>query len=86
MLPLSACVSVMVKTPDQAKTDRLWDVHGPCGWLKDRYGLSWQVVSARVHDLMTDPDTARAGRAQAAVMQMGKIDIATVDAAARKAA
>lgn len=93
MFPLSECVSVMVKTPDQAETDRLWAAlaadggsHGPCGWLKDRFGLSWQVVPALVYDLMTDPDTARAGRALAAVMQMGKIDIAAVDAAAREAA
>ncbi|RYI05710.1 MAG: VOC family protein, partial [Acetobacteraceae bacterium] len=79
--------------PDQAETDRLWDAlaadggsHGPCGWLKDRYGLSWQVVPKLVYDLMTAPDKAQAGRALAAVMQMGKIDIATVEAAIRKAA
>lgn len=93
MFPLSQCVSVMVKTPDQAETDRLWAAlvegggsHGPCGWLTDRYGLSWQVVPALVYDLMTDPDRDRAARALAAVMQMGKIDIATVKAAALEAA
>lgn len=92
MFPLSECVSVSVMTPDQAETDRLWEAlasdggsHGPCGWLKDRYGLSWQVVPKLVYDLMTGQDTARAGRAMAAVMQMGKIDIATVEAAARAA-
>ena len=89
MFPLSECVSVMVKTPDQAETDRLWEAlvegggsHGPCGWLKDRYGLSWQVVPALVYDLMTAPDKDRAARALAAVMQMGKIDVAAVEAAA----
>ncbi|NJM83459.1 MAG: VOC family protein [Tabrizicola sp.] len=89
MFPLSECVSVMVQTPDQAETDRLWEAlaagggsHGPCGWLKDRFGLSWQVVPERVVQLMTGPDKARAGRALAAVMQMGKIDIAAVEAAA----
>ncbi|MFP5480833.1 MAG: VOC family protein [Alphaproteobacteria bacterium] len=89
MFPLSECVSVSVSTPDQAETDRLWEAlaagggsHGPCGWLKDRYGLSWEVVTA----LMTTPDKARAERVLAAVMQMGKIDIATVEAAAREAA
>jgi predicted 3-demethylubiquinone-9 3-methyltransferase (glyoxalase superfamily) len=89
MFPLSECVSVSIKTPDQAETDRLWEAlaagggsHGPCGWLKDRYGLSWQVVPAQVYDLMTHPDRARAGRALAAVMQMGKIAIAPVLAAA----
>lgn len=93
MFPLSECVSVSVMTPDQAETDRLWEAlaadggnHGPCGWLKDRYGLSWQVVPKLVYDLMTAPDKVRAGQALAAVMQMGKIDIATVEAAIRKAA
>ena len=93
MFPLSECVSISVKTPDQAETDRLWAAlvegggsHGPCGWLKDRYGLSWQIVPAAVYDLMTNPDRARAGRALAAVMQMGKIEIAPVLAAADAAA
>ena len=89
MFPLSECVSVMVQTPDQAETDRLWEAlvagggsHGPCGWLKDRFGLSWQVVPEKVMRLMVAPDKARAARALAAVMQMGKIDIAAAEAAA----
>lgn len=89
MFPLSECVSVMVATPDQAETDRLWQAlvegggsHGPCGWLKDRFGLSWQVVPARVQALMLDPDRARAERALQAVMGMGRIDLAAVEAAA----
>ena len=89
MFPLSECVSVMVATPDQAETDRLWEAlvegggsHGPCGWLKDRFGLSWQVVPEAALRLMTSPDRARAGRALGAVMQMGKIDLAAVEAAA----
>ena len=89
MFPLSECVSVMVETPDQAETDRLWEAlaakggsHGPCGWLKDRFGLSWQVVPEAVSRLMTSPDRAKAGRALGAVMQMGKIDLAAVQAAA----
>lgn len=89
MFPLSECVSVMVRTPDQAETDRLWAAlvegggqHGPCGWLKDRFGLSWQVVPEQVMRLMTASDKERAGRALAAVMQMGKIEIAAVEAAA----
>lgn len=93
MFPLSECVSVSVLTPDQAQTDRLWEAlaagggsHGPCGWLKDRYGLSWQVVPEAVYALLIAPDRDRAGRALAAVMEMGKIDIATVEAAARAAA
>jgi predicted 3-demethylubiquinone-9 3-methyltransferase (glyoxalase superfamily) len=89
MFPLSECVSVMVRTPDQAETDRLWDAlvegggsHWPCGWLKDRFGLSWQVVPQRVYELLTTTDTGKAARVLAAVMTMGKIDIATVNAAA----
>ena len=89
MFPLSECVSVMIETPDQAETDRLWDAlvegggsHGPCGWLKDRYGLSWQVVPEAASRLMASPDKAKAERALAAVMQMGKIDLAAVEAAA----
>jgi predicted 3-demethylubiquinone-9 3-methyltransferase (glyoxalase superfamily) len=89
MFPQSESVSVMIETPDQAETDRLWDAlvegggsHGPCGWLKDRFGLSWQVVPEGFARLMAGGDSARAERALAAVMQMGKIDIAAVEAAA----
>lgn len=88
MFPLSECVSVMVRTETQAETDRLWQAlpvdggsHGPCGWLKDRFGLSWQILPAGVYALLTDPDTARAARALAAVMTMGRIDLAAVEAA-----
>lgn len=90
MFPLSECVSILIETPDQAETDRLWTAlvegggsHGPCGWLKDRFGLSWQVVPAAVSRLLADP--ACAERALAAVMTMGKIDLAAVEAAARQA-
>jgi predicted 3-demethylubiquinone-9 3-methyltransferase (glyoxalase superfamily) len=93
MFPLSECVSVMVQTPGQAETDRLWaslveggGSHGPCGWLKDRFGLSWQIVPERVMVLMTDSDKAKAARALSAVMGMGKIDLAAVEAAAAAAA
>jgi predicted 3-demethylubiquinone-9 3-methyltransferase (glyoxalase superfamily) len=89
MFPLSECVSILVETPDQAETDRLWDTmvegggsHGPCGWLKDRFGLSWQIVPAEVGRLMRDPDRARASRGMSALMQMGKIDLAAIRAAA----
>lgn len=85
MFPLSECVSIMIETPDQAETDRLWEAlvegggsHGPCGWLKDRYGLSWQVIPAEASRIMASPDRARAERALKAVMGMGKIDLAAV--------
>ena len=88
MFPLSECVSIMVRTPDQAETDRLWEAlvegggsHGPCGWLKDRFGLSWQIVPDRVCRLMMDADRSRAERVLAAVMQMGRIDLAAAEAA-----
>ncbi|TAG20286.1 MAG: VOC family protein [Rhodobacterales bacterium] len=88
MFPLSECVSISVATPDQDETDRLWDAlvegggsHGPCGWLKDRFGLSWQIVPQAVLQLLTSPDQATAHRALTAVMEMGKIDLAAVIAA-----
>jgi predicted 3-demethylubiquinone-9 3-methyltransferase (glyoxalase superfamily) len=89
MFPLSECVSVMVRTPDQAETDRLWaslveggGSHGPCGWLKDRFGLSWQIVPEPVYGLLVDRDREKAARALASVMTMGRIEIAVVEAAA----
>lgn len=89
MFPLSECVSILVETPDQAETDRLWEAmvagggsHGPCGWLKDRFGLSWQIVPAEFARLVRDPDKARAARVLAAMMTMGKIDLAAIRAAA----
>ncbi len=88
MFPLSECVSIMIQTPDQAETDRLWDAlvegggsHGPCGWLKDRFGLSWQIVPEAVLHWMMQPDKAKAARVLASVMTMGKIDLATAEAA-----
>jgi len=55
---------------------------GPCGWLKDRYGLSWQIVPSVMYELIADPDPERAQRAIAAMLQMGKLDIAELERAA----
>lgn len=81
-------VSFMVMTEDQAETDRLWDAliadggsENVCGWLKDRWGLSWQITPRRLLDLTTDADPARAKAAMQAMMKMRKIDIAALDAA-----
>lgn len=81
--------SIMVVCDDQAEVDRLWDgltadggEPGPCGWLKDRWGLSWQVVPRALLELQQDPDRARAARANAAMLTMGKIDVAALHAAA----
>lgn len=82
-------VSFVIDCETQADVDRYWETltadggqPGDCGWLKDRFGLSWQVVPRRLPELLTDPDPARAQRAMQAMMQMHKIDIAALEAAA----
>ena len=82
-------VSFLIDCKDQAEVDHYWDVlvegggeHGQCGWLKDRFGLSWQVVPAGWEAMLTDPDPERVDRAMAAMMQMTKIDLAALEAAA----
>ena len=78
----SEAVSFVVECDDQAEVDRLWDamtadggVPGPCGWLKDRFGLSWQIVPRELNELTSDPDPARARRAMEALLKMGKIEV-----------
>ncbi len=84
----SEAVSFQIDCADQAEVDHYWDrlVDGGegsmCGWLKDRYGVSWQVVPRRLVELVTDPDPARAKAATRAMMTMRRIDIATLEAAA----
>jgi predicted 3-demethylubiquinone-9 3-methyltransferase (glyoxalase superfamily) len=75
-------VSFVVECDDQAEVDRLWDAltadggePGPCGWLKDRYGLSWQIVPRELNELTSDPDPDRARRAMEAMLKMGKIEV-----------
>jgi predicted 3-demethylubiquinone-9 3-methyltransferase (glyoxalase superfamily) len=75
---------------DQAEIDRYWDAlvqgggeHGPCGWLKDRYGLSWQVNPKQMSGWMASKDIAARDRAFAAMMKMQKLDIATLERAYR---
>jgi len=87
--PFTEAVSFQVRTEDQAETDRLWDAlianggkASDCGWLKDRWGLSWQITPQRLLDLISAKDQGRAKRAMDAMMTMQKIDIATVEAAA----
>ena len=82
-------VSFVIDCETQADVDRYWETltadggqPGDCGWLKDRFSLSWQVVPRRLPELLTDPDPARAQRAMQAMMQMHKIDIAALEAAA----
>jgi predicted 3-demethylubiquinone-9 3-methyltransferase (glyoxalase superfamily) len=82
-------ISLTVDCEDQAEVDRYWDAltaggGNPvqCGWLKDRYGLSWQIVPRRLPELLSDPDTAKAKRVMEAMIQMVKIDVAAIEAAA----
>ena len=88
--PHSQAVSFMIETDDQAETDRLWDAitsnggqPSACGWIKDRWGVSWQITPKRLLELFTDQDRGRARRAMQAMMQMSKIDIAALERAAR---
>jgi predicted 3-demethylubiquinone-9 3-methyltransferase (glyoxalase superfamily) len=81
-------VSFMIPCADQAEVDHYWDhlVEGGepsrCGWLVDRFGVSWQVVPNRLPELLGDPDPDRAGRALQAMLTMQKLDIAALEAAA----
>ena len=85
---LSEAVSISVETPDQAETDRLWAAltadggeESVCGWLKDRYGVSWQIFPKRLTELTLSSDKAVSDRAMAAMMKQKKIDIAAIEAA-----
>jgi 2-polyprenyl-6-hydroxyphenyl methylase/3-demethylubiquinone-9 3-methyltransferase len=82
--------SFQVATDDQDETDRLWDAivgnggqANVCGWCQDKWGLSWQITPRALIDAYTDPDQAAAKRAFEAMMGMGKIDIAAIEAARR---
>jgi predicted 3-demethylubiquinone-9 3-methyltransferase (glyoxalase superfamily) len=85
---LTEAVSITVATDDQAETDRLWSAliadggsEGPCGWCKDRFGLSWQIYPKRLIDLTTSTDKRVSEPAMAAMMKQKKIDIADIEAA-----
>jgi predicted 3-demethylubiquinone-9 3-methyltransferase (glyoxalase superfamily) len=90
---LSEAVSVSVATDGQAETDRLWAAltaeggeESVCGWLKDRYGVSWQVFPRRLTELTMSADAQVSARAMAAMMKQKKIDIAAIEAAVRDGA
>ena len=85
----SEAVSLSVDCKDAAEVDRYWSAlsgnggeEGPCGWLKDRFGVSWQVVPQGLGDLIADPDPERARRALQAMFGMKKLDLAAMRAAA----
>ncbi len=80
--------SFQVSTEDQAETDRLWDAivgnggeASVCGWCKDKWGISWQITPRILIEAIGNPDRAAAKRAFDAMMQMGKIDVARIEAA-----
>ena len=86
--PFNHSFSVMVECADQAEIDRLWAALSEggsieqCGWLRDRWGLCWQIVPKRLGELMSDTDPARVKRVTEAMLQMVKFDIATLERAA----
>ena len=88
LFPHSEAYSVFLSCADQAEADHYWDtlVEGGepsrCGWLKDRFGISWQVVPEGLHELLGDPEPARAAAAHAAMMEMSRLDLAAMRAAA----
>ena len=84
-------ISFEVECADQAEVDRYWSAlsdggqEGPCGWLKDRFGLSWQIIPKRLNELVTDPDREKAQRVMAAMLKMQKIDVDELERAAAAA-
>jgi predicted 3-demethylubiquinone-9 3-methyltransferase (glyoxalase superfamily) len=90
--PFTEAVSISVGVEDQAEVDRLWAAltadggeEGQCGWLKDKFGLSWQVIPERMGELLSDPDPGRRQRAMQAMLQMQKIDLKVMEDAANAA-
>jgi predicted 3-demethylubiquinone-9 3-methyltransferase (glyoxalase superfamily) len=85
-------ISFQITCADQDEVDHYWEClsegggEGQCGWLKDRFGLSWQVIPAGIGELLGDPDPERAQRAMQAMLKMGKLDLAAMRAAADGAA
>ena len=86
--PFTEAVSLFVSVETQQEVDELWTAltadggqESQCGWLKDKFGLSWQIVPTALGELMGDPDPAASARVVAAMMQMRKLDIAELQAA-----
>jgi predicted 3-demethylubiquinone-9 3-methyltransferase (glyoxalase superfamily) len=85
-------ISLLVNCETQEEVDELWDKlsaggeKGPCGWLKDRFGVSWQVVPTVLDEMLQDEDADRANRVMKAMLQMSKIDIGVLEKAASSTA
>lgn len=81
--PFTEAISLAIECADQEEVDHYWErlgsagggEDGQCGWLKDRYGVSWQVVPVGMYEVLTDPDPERARRAMAAMLSMSKLDV-----------
>jgi predicted 3-demethylubiquinone-9 3-methyltransferase (glyoxalase superfamily) len=84
-------ISFEVRCKDQEEVDFFWNAlseggeEGPCGWLKDRYGVSWQIVPTVLLELLADPDREKSQRVMAAMLKMGKIEIDALEQAAAQA-
>ena len=84
-------ISFQVDCETQDEVDRYWETlskdgeEGPCGWLKDRFGLSWQIVPTRLTELLADPDREKSQRVMAAMLGMRKLEIAELERAAAEA-
>ncbi|MDG9724554.1 MULTISPECIES: VOC family protein [unclassified Streptomyces] len=81
-------ISFQITCENQEEVDHYWTrltegggEEGPCGWVKDRFGVSWQVVPGRLEEMFRDPDPAKAARANQAMMAMRKLDIAALEKA-----
>ncbi|HZZ03922.1 VOC family protein [Paraburkholderia sp.] len=86
--PFNHAISLMVNCNDQAELDRYWDAFlegggstEECGWVKDRFGVSWQIVPNDLIAMMADPDPVKAGRVAEAMLKMTKFDVAALKAA-----
>lgn len=85
--PFTEAISISVDCADQEEVDFLWNKlseggsQGQCSWVKDKFGLSWQIVPSIMPRLLSDPDPVKAARVMSAMMQMQKIDIAAIQAA-----
>jgi predicted 3-demethylubiquinone-9 3-methyltransferase (glyoxalase superfamily) len=78
----SEATSLIIRCRDQEEVDRYWEKvgqggePGPCGWIKDRFGFSWQVVPVALDEMMSDPDPVKSQRVMEAMLKMGKLDVA----------
>ncbi len=89
LFKFSEAVSFTIECEDQAEVDKYWHEltagvgqESQCGWLKDKFGVSWQIVPKRLNELFNDPDKAKASRVMQAMLQMKKLDIAVLEKAA----